>query len=154
MVAVFCWLTRLRCGGPLSLFFRFYAVLMKAWAFSKRPEAAARAEQILQQMHDVTQSGAMNVPPDIRTYSTLVMCLGMSRLPGSPQRAEAIVRHVDYLHKEGHLEEGPNKHTFNTLLKAWKFSNETNKREKIHAIKKEIRERFGAEQQQPDGFAR
>jgi len=120
---------------------------MKAWAFSKRPEAAARAEQILQQMHDVTQSGAMHVPPDIKTYTSLVMCLGISKLPGSPQRAEAIVRHMDYLHKTGHLEEGPSRQTFDTLFKAWKFSNEATKKESMAAIKKEMQERFGSKEQ-------
>jgi len=134
--------------SPL-LFVVVYTVLMKAWAFSKRPEAAARAEQILQQMHDVTQSGAMHVPPDLKTYTSLVMCLGISKIPGSPQRAETIVRHVDYLHQSGHLEEGPSRQTFETLLKAWKFSNEVDKHENMERLKKEMNERFSKTARSP-----
>ena len=116
---------------------------MKAWAFSRRPEAAARAEQILQQMHDLTQSGAMQVPPDIKTYTSLVTCLGLSKIPGSPQRAEAIVRHVDFLHKEGHLSEGPSLLTFDRLLMAWRYSSEVGKDENVARLRKEMDERFG-----------
>ena len=116
---------------------------MKAWAFSRRPEAAARAEQILQQMHDLTQSGAMHVPPDIKTYTSLVTCLGLSKIPGSPQRAEAIVRHVDFLHKEGHLSEGPSLLTFDRLLMAWRYSSEVGKDENVARLRKEMDERFG-----------
>lgn len=120
---------------------------MKAWAFSRRPEAAARAEQILQQMHDVTQSGAMQVPPDIKTYTSLVTCLGLSKIPGSPQRAEAIVRHVDYLHKGGHLSEGPSLLTFDRLLMAWKYSSEVDKDEHVARLRREMDERFGRPKQ-------
>lgn len=116
---------------------------MKAWAFSRRPEAAARAEEILQQMHDVTQSGAMNVPPDIKTYTSLVTCLGLSKIPGSAQRAEAIVRHVDFLHEEGHLSEGPSRLTFDRLVMAWESSSEVDKDENIARLRKEMNERFG-----------
>ena len=116
---------------------------MKAWAFSKRPEASARAEQILQQMHDVTQSGAMDVAPDIKTYTSLVTCLGLSKIPGSPQRAEAIVRHVDFLHNEGHLPEGPSRLTFDRLKQAWMNSDERSKAENIARLNKEMEERFG-----------
>ena len=123
------------------------AVLMKAWAFSRRPEAAARAEQILQQMHDVTQSGAMHVPPDIKTYTSLVTCLGLSKIPGSPQRAEAIVRHVDFLHKEGHLSEGPSRLTFDRLCMAWDSSSEVDKAENLARLQKEMTERFGRPKQ-------
>lgn len=127
---------------------------MKAWAFSKRPEAAARAEQILQQMHDVTQSGAMHVPPDIRTYTSLVMCLGISRIPGAPQRAEDIVRHVDHLHQSGHLEEGPSRQTFETLIRAWKVSSELDKTENVARLQKEMNERFGKNASTPRHRAR
>ena len=116
---------------------------MKAWAFSKRPEASERAEQILQQMHDVTQSGAMHVPPDIKTYTSLVTCLGLSRIPGSPQRAEVIVRHADFLHNKGHLPEGPSILTFDRLVLAWKNSNEIDKKENVARLHKEMEERFG-----------
>ena len=116
---------------------------MKAWAFSRRPEAPARAEQIVQQMHDVTQSGAMDVAPDLYTYSTLIMCYGLSRQSGAPQRAEAILRHADHLHETGHLEEGPNRQMFLTLIKAWKRSREANKEERIQTIRQEMIKRFG-----------
>lgn len=116
---------------------------IKAWGFSRQPDAPLRAEEILQQMHDLKQSGAIDVTPDVRTYTGIVLCYGLSGGAGAPQRAEAIVHHMDQLHKAGHLSEGPNKKTFTTLKQAWLSSNEPNKEKHADAIRREIQKRFG-----------
>ena len=94
-------------------------------------------------MQELTQSGSMNVPPDVRTYTTLVMCYGLNKQPGAPQRAEQIVRHMDELYKTGQMREGPSEKTFQSLRKAWKFSIEPNKDEAVAAIEREMKLRFG-----------
>jgi hypothetical protein len=119
------------------------AVLIKALAYSRKPGSAQRAEELIQQMHDLTKSGTINTPPDIRTYTSLVMCHGMSGEKGSPQRAEAIIRHIDMLHQTGHMNEGPTLNTFQMLRMAWETSNEPNKTEAIALVDQEIKRRFG-----------
>jgi hypothetical protein len=94
-------------------------------------------------MHDLTQSGAMHVPPDVRTYATLIMCYGLSKHPGAPQRAEQILRHMDELHMAGHIREGPSRKTYTLLRKAWKYSREPNKEQAVAAIDREMKARFG-----------
>lgn len=93
-------------------------------------------------MHDMTQSGILNAPPDVVTYTTLITCHGLSKLPGAPQRAEKIVRHMDELHRAGHLREGPSVHTFIALRKAWKYSAERNSTEAVEAVDREMLARF------------
>jgi hypothetical protein len=123
--------------------FRYHAVLLKAWAFSKHPRAAERGEEILRQMDELTSSGAMHVPPNVITYTTLLTCYGLSRQPGAPQRARRIVQQMDELHQAGIIREGPNETTFKTLKKAWLYSKEPNRDEVLMVIDQEIKRRFG-----------
>lgn len=118
-------------------------VLIKAWAFSKKDEAPARAEQIVQQMNNLSEAGEAKVAPNMRTYSALAMCYGFSKLPGSPQHAEAVVKKMDVLYQQGKLAEGPSKQTFEILKRAWETSREPDKKRGIATINEEMRQRFG-----------
>lgn len=111
-------------------------VLLKAWAFSRSPNAVERSEQIIEQMN------ASNVKPDIRSYTTLISCYGRSKEFGAPQKADKVLRYMDTLYNQGALKEGPSIHTFLSLRKAWEVSSEPDKDDAIASLDKEIHDRF------------
>jgi hypothetical protein len=117
-----------------------FPALLKAWAFSGSPGAAARSEEIIEQMENSTKE-----KPDVRSYTTLISCYGRSKELGAPQKAEKVLNHMDELHKKGLLTEGPNHRTFLALKKAWEVSHEPNKEEALQALYQKMLARFPKE---------
>jgi hypothetical protein len=95
-------------------------------------------------MNELSQTGALDVAPNMRTYTTMILCYGLSsKNKGAPIRADELFRTMVNLHKEGNLDEAPSRISYTTLRKAWASSDEPNKKERVAEIEREIVEKFG-----------
>jgi hypothetical protein len=119
--------------------------VIKAWAFSQRVEATQRAERLLKQMIQLSETGALSdVFPNVRTYTTMILCYGLSRKKGAPQRADELFQTMLKLHENGKLDAAPSKIAYTTLRKAWSTSKERNKKVRVAEIESQIVKKFGS----------
>lgn len=119
-----------------------FNTLLKAWAYSKSPDAPYKAMTIIERMHELHKTGALEVAPNVVSYTTVILSYGLSKQPGAPVGADNVLETMDTLHQQGKLD-APSEITFMTLRRAWMTSREPNKNERIAAIDREIAERFG-----------
>jgi hypothetical protein len=103
-----------------------YATAIKAIGNSLDPEAPALAEQVLQRMYALTESGKIHVPPTAGTYNSVITSLSSSRGCSSAQklanakRAEHLL--VDMIKRSRNQKEAmvePNVRTWGAVLRAW-----------------------------------
>jgi hypothetical protein len=121
-----------------------YAAVIKAWAFSKRSDSTNRAEEVLEQMIQLSEAGALvDVAPNSKTFATMIMCYGFSKKPGSAKRADELFQQMLDLHREGELKDTPSRATYSSLRKTWLYSNDPNKSKRVAEIDAVIKEKFG-----------
>lgn len=117
--------------------------MIKAWAFSKRSDSTERAEEVLEQMIQLSETGALaDIAPNTRTFTSMIMCYGLSKKSGSPKRADALFHQMMDRYAKGELKDTPTMTAYSTLRKAWSNSNDPNKAKRIFEIDSAIKEKF------------
>ena len=96
-----------------------YNLVLRAWAKSKDPVAAERAEAILQTMLDMDSSGFPNVAPDILTYTTALYCVAKTKTRKAAGRAKEILDGMLHHVIAGDEDLMPTTLTFNIVINAF-----------------------------------
>ena len=89
------------------------STLAAAWANSRDPLAAKRAEAILERME------AENLKPTTITYNTVLRALVHSPELHKALRAEEIIQRMELRFEAGHTECQPSIRTYQSLISAW-----------------------------------
>ena len=95
-----------------------YQAVLNAYANSKEPGSAQKAEQILHKMELLYRRGYDKLRPRTVSYNTVIASWAYSADPGAAERAEAIIYHMLALPQDIN----PDTRSFNTALYAWATS--------------------------------
>ena len=101
-----------------------FNICIYALAKSGTPDAAQRAEALVDQMNDLTANGWQNVEPDETTFTTLISTWANSKEPGAAERAEDLLRTLP----------GPSTMRFNAVLSAWVKSDDEHSADRSAAV--------------------
>lgn len=110
---------------------------MKAWAFSRRKDAADRAEKIIEEF-----STKLDMVPNVKTYTSLILCYSFVQTMDAGKRAENILLHMDKQYEEGKLKEPPSLLTLQTLRKVYYYCKDPRRDEGKARVEQEIARRF------------
>jgi pentatricopeptide repeat protein len=91
---------------------RSYGVVLSAWATMKSPQSGERAEQLLDLMLKLHESGELD-EPDVVVYNSVLACWANSRIPGGGIRAKQF---LEKFIREGKMK--PDSYSFNTVMSA------------------------------------
>ena len=84
-----CRLWRQRDESSIST--ASYNMVMMAHAQSGNRDAADKAEQILQKMIQLRDSGSSRIRPDRKSYGIVISAFAKSRDPNAGKKAEAVL---------------------------------------------------------------
>ena len=99
-----------------------FTSLLNAYAKKKDPNATVRAEALLEQMHELFQSGYDIAKPNVVSYSTVIDA--HARL-GQGKQAEALLRKLEELYQKTQDPDWkPDAEIYNTLILAYARSNQ------------------------------
>ena len=102
----------------LALYWRF--IVLDAWSKSPERFAAQRAEDILRQMHYLSEFKKMDLHPDVFCFTIVISCWARSGLGREgAERAEKILNYMEHQHLEDNKNPRPNVRTFNAVIDAW-----------------------------------
>jgi pentatricopeptide repeat protein len=94
-----------------------WTTVINAWAKSSSPDAAGRAQALLNRMSD--PSNALSVPPDLMTLNTVLLCWSRSSTPDSPDRCLALLQKIKDLYATGKLKSPPNSFSYARVIYAY-----------------------------------
>ena len=98
-----------------------YNSVIDAWARSKNPIAATRAEELLFEMEELQRMGGIS--PDTITYNSVINCHATSGHVNAAKAAERVMKKMEDASKaEGGIKITPNTRTYNQVLKAYSKS--------------------------------
>jgi hypothetical protein len=103
--------------------FSFNTVLI-AFSRSQLPGAAVKAERLLRDWEDASESGLVAVKPDCMSYSALIAAWARSGEQGAANRAEQLLLLMEHRAAAGNTRMAPNTITYNTVIDAWARSRE------------------------------
>jgi hypothetical protein len=115
-----------------------YATAIKAIGNSLDPNAPVLAEQVLRRMYNLTESGALHVPPNAGTFNAVITSLSTSgprsQKLANAKRAEHLL--VDMIKRERNNEAAvePNVRTWGAVLRAWKESGQADSGEQAQRV--------------------
>ena len=102
---------------------QIYFTVLHAWAKSRLPEAASRADAIFELMKRKARSGEESVEPTIRIYNMLLKAWAHSRSQDAPLRVSAIMEEIGNRNNIGDERVLPTTITYNHAITCWaKFS--------------------------------
>ena len=87
-------------------------------ACSRSPDNADRAETILEQMRELSETGDFDTQPTVKSYSSVLSCLSKLMTPDSAERAKAILSEMEDPLQKGEDSIKPNLVTYSIVLKA------------------------------------
>jgi len=104
---------------------RCYNLVLHALSQCREPDAAVRAEQLVQKMEEMSKEPHSTVSPQTSTYNCLMNTYA-SRIGeyGIGQKAEDVLLGMAEKNKDGIYEIHPDTTSFNIVLKAWLHSGE------------------------------
>jgi pentatricopeptide repeat protein len=101
-----------------------FNIVIDAWAKTNMPEAANRAEALLDAMEKKCRSGDMTAVPDSYTFTSLLNAISRAKFHSAKGSwAEQVFRRMKRMHEEG-LVEAPTVPVYNAVLNALITSNE------------------------------
>jgi pentatricopeptide repeat protein len=113
-----------------------FTAVLSAWAkTSNNAQAPERAELLLQRMGQLSQSGALDVKPNVISYSIVLDCLARSKTRSGAERAETILRHMA---SSDDKDVQPNVISYNSVIKAWSFTRDPEAVPRVTALLKEV----------------
>ena len=93
--------------------------VLLAWAKSKDFDAAERAENILNKMHQWYDSGELLESPNCVSYTIVLEAWSRSRQQNALERSALLFAKMKYLYSSGHPELKPNTRTYNQVIAAY-----------------------------------
>jgi pentatricopeptide repeat protein len=91
--------------------------VISAWARSSSPDAASRAQALLNRMSD--SSNALSVRPDLMTLNTVLLCWSRSSTQDSPDRCLALLQQIKDLYATGELKSPPNSFSYAPVINTY-----------------------------------
>lgn len=99
-----------------------FSTLLSAYSTVKNKTAAARADMLLSQMHELYEAGYEAVKPDVISYTIVMNCHAKF---GQGEKAETLLRKLIQMHRDtGDPDYMADLPTHNTVLLAWARSKE------------------------------
>ena len=93
-----------------------YNVIIDAWAKSSLPEAANRAEALLDVMEKKCRGGDLSSVPDSYTYTSVLNAISRAKYHGAKGPwAEHVMKRMELMHEEGFVE-APTTPVYNAVL--------------------------------------
>ncbi len=125
--------------------FSFNSVVF-AISKSKLPNAATRAQEVLEYMEKVSLSGDdrfSKVSPDVYGYTSVINTWSKSGRHDAGYKAEILLRQMEIKYQQGNKNLKPNTITYNSVMNAWTQSNGgTLGARKAEALFQEMNERW------------
>jgi len=114
-----------------------FSAVLSAWARTQgNPQAPERAETLLQQMKDLSETGVLpDAKPNVISYSIVLDCLAYARSKSAALRADAI---LEEMKASDDPNVRPNIVSYNSVMKAWSFSRDPNTLLRVSSLLKEI----------------
>jgi hypothetical protein len=116
-----------------------FGLVINCWAKSELPNAAERAEQLLDVMEKAYASGNMKAQPNAIVYTSVIDGWARSDYDNAAQRAELIFDRMTINPIPASRDVTPNTAAFNALLNAWANSSSHEAYEKCQALFKVMR---------------
>jgi hypothetical protein len=102
-------------------------VVINSLAKSGGKDAAEEAEQLLHQMHQLSDEGNSDVRPNVVTYGAVIDAYAKSGEKGAAARADALLAKMIQLYQMDPIQNAelrPNTYVFNTVINAHAKSKE------------------------------
>eukprot|EP00980_Cylindrotheca_fusiformis_P007024 scaffold1475_cov111-Cylindrotheca_fusiformis.AAC.3 len=116
-----------------------FTAVLSGWAKTRfYRHAPKRAEQLLEQMEKLHESGALDVKPNCVSYSILLDCLAYSKKQSSAEKAERILQKMKQ--SDDH-DFHPNVISYNSVIKAWSYTKDPRAVDKVFALLEELLEK-------------
>ena len=113
-------------GGKLCLpNAKSFGLVINCWAKCELPNAAERAEQLLDVMEKLHSNGNMKVQPNAIVYTTVIDGWARSGCPEAASRAQRIFDRMTIFPTAAPRQVTPNTAAFNALLNAWAQSSKS-----------------------------
>jgi pentatricopeptide repeat protein len=113
---------RLSCGHDRSLDMVrpnvvAWNTVISAWEKSSAPDAASRAQTLLNRMYD--PSNIPSVRPNLMTLNTVMACWSRSRQKDGPDRCLCLLQQIKDLYARGELESPPDTFSYTAAINAY-----------------------------------
>ena len=125
-----------------------YSLVLQTWAKSRLPQAASRADAILEFMDRKAQAGEETVEPTIRCYNFVLKAWANSRSYDAPRRAMAIMNEIRKRRRAGNEYLVPSTMTFNYAISCCKAQNPMYAEELLEEMISEFKQ--GSQESKPD----
>lgn len=105
-----------------------FATAIQAWiknassGSSSSPDAAIRAANLLEEVHDLQRAGVKDMKLQKQIYFDILQLLAKSRSANAGQVAERLLLHLQSLAEQGHTHMSPSTKFFNLTIRAWSIS--------------------------------
>ena len=99
-----------------------FNTILSALANGNDPNAAQKADSLLQEMQQLYINGDKHVKPDVISFSSVITMLSKSNDIHAPQKAEQILRRMQKEYERGNTAVKPNAYTFSAAINAWSKS--------------------------------
>lgn len=105
-----------------------YSALVNAYAKSRDPEAAQKAEDVLFGMYEAYRKGNKDLKPNTKLVTAVIDCWQRSGRRDAGEKAEALLNWLLNAYAETHDEDFlPNEYTFASTIAAWSKSRKLGK---------------------------
>jgi pentatricopeptide repeat protein len=109
--------------------------VIHTWSKSGRPEAAQKAEALLQRMQDFATSwNESSLMPETRSFNSVLIAWARSKERDAPYRCEEILQRMNSLYKHRYMQCQPDVVSFGTVLDCWSKSRISEGPERAEAI--------------------
>lgn len=97
-----------------------FSIVIDAWSKSRHPQAATKAEAILERMLVLSQENPA-MTPNVFTYNGVLHAWAQSRNKKAPERAEAVLHQLQNLYEQSGNDPSlkPNRISMSTVMDCW-----------------------------------
>jgi len=94
-------------------------------------DAPSKAEEKLEKMLELYESGHLECKPNTKTFTNLINCYAKSKHENSGEKAEGVLKRMMELYKNGDMDVKPNVISFTSVIDAWSRKREPKRAERI-----------------------